>query len=73
MSISIKVSRGHMGDLEAASLNCRNPELQKQFEDMKKDPGFEIIDNPKPGEFLMDLSVMFMYPSTFNIISKEKL
>jgi hypothetical protein len=63
MTGKIRVSRGHMGDLESASLNCGNPELQKLFEGMKKDPGFEIVDNPAPGEFMMDLSVMFMYPS----------
>lgn len=72
MSNKIRVSRGHMGDLEAAALNCGNPRLQKHFEEMKKDPGFEIVDNPKPGEFLMDYSILFMYPSEPPIINIDK-
>ena len=59
----IKVSRFHMGDLEAAALNCGNERIRENFERMKKDPGFEIIDDPKPGEFVHDLSIMFMYPN----------
>lgn len=64
MKHPIRVSRGHMGDLEAAALNCGNKKLQERFEEMKKDPGFEIVDNPKPDEFLQDLSIMFMYANS---------
>lgn len=68
----IRVSRGHMGDLEAASLNCGNPDIQERFEKMKNDPGFEIVDDSKPGEFLQDLSIMFMYPNEVSVLDITK-
>lgn len=58
----IRVSRLHMGDLETAYLNCKNEKISAKFEALKRYPGFYVVDNPEPGEFLQDLSYMFMYP-----------
>ena len=61
--MGIRISRGHYGDLCAAAMNVENinPELAARFKEMEKD--FEIVDEPQPGEFMMDLSIMFMYPN----------
>lgn len=67
----IRITRSHYIDLEVASLNCGNPRLQQLFEDKKKDPGFEIVDEPKPGEFYHDLSVMFMYPNEIKVLKYD--
>ena len=66
----IRVSRLHMGDLESAYLNCPNEKIRAKFDALRKDPGFCVVDDPEPGEFLQDLSIMFLYPHEIKITNK---
>ena len=65
-----RITRSHYIDLECNALN--NPDAKRIFDEMSINPGWEIIDNPEPNEFIMDYSVNFMYPHEIKVLDFTK-
>lgn len=67
----IRISEGQMADVRVACLNYKP--MQERFDELERTHGFEVIPNPKPGEFYHDVSVLFMYPDTIKPLDFSKL
>ena len=57
--IPFTISRLHYIDLTNAVLN--NPNYKRIFDKLERENGFNIIEKPKPSQFLDDLSIFFLY------------